>query len=180
MILKKGVLGFTLVLSIVLGTAQAETAIKIAMVNFQQALNRVEQAQKAKASLKKDFDAKQKKLDLQQDELKRLREEIEKQRLVLSASELQGKEESFSRRYMELQKNLADYRTEITQKEAQFTGQILLNLRKICEDLGKEKGYALIVETSQDAVLYADAKEDLTDEVVKRYNKKFTGTLEIK
>lgn len=156
-----------------------EPGIKIGVVNVQEALNGVEQGKKAKANLKAEFDAKQKRLDLQQDELKKMREELDKKRLVLSPADLQGKEEQFSKKYMELQKNFADYRQEIVQKEAQYTASIVKNLKEICAEIGKKEGYTLIVESSQDAVLFAGAEEDLTSRVVKMYNQRYKGGLSL-
>mgnify|MGYP001617343349 CR=1 FL=1 len=109
-----------------------------------------------------------------------MRDDLEKQKLVLSQQDLANKEQTFSKKYMDLQKNFADYRQEIVQKEAQYTQVIVKNLKELCGEVGKKEGYALIVETSQDAVLFADAKEDLTDRMVKLYNQRFKGPLEMK
>lgn len=174
---KKGLIASVFVFSLVFQNVFAEAALKVAVVDFQKALNEVEQAKKAKDELKKDFEAKQKKLDLQQEQLKKLREELDKQRLLSSEGEMRAKEESFSQKYMELQKSFMDYRNEIAQREAQFTASIIKNLKEICGELGKKEGYALVVETSQNAVLYAESQEDLTDRVVGLYNKRFKGSL---
>lgn len=173
---QKVVLGFLAILLIAL-QAQAATEIKIGVVSIQQALNEVEQGKKAKDQLKSEFDARQKKLDLQQDELKKIRDDLEKQRVVLSPEVMKTKEEEFTKKYMELQQNFANYRQEITQKEAQYTAVILENLRKICREIGQKEGYTLVVETSQDAVLYANSKEDLTKRVIAQYNKQYKGPL---
>src|SRR3989338_1267006 len=68
-----------------------DPVIKVAVVDFQLALNNVEQGKKAKAALKIEFDSKQKKLDLMQKELQTMKEDIEKQRVVLSESSLRSK-----------------------------------------------------------------------------------------
>ena len=159
--------------------AAAQAPLKIATINIQEALNQVDQGKKAKEDLKKEFEARQKKLDLQQEELKKMQEDLEKKRLVLSQSDLKAKEEKFSQKYMELQKNFGDYRQEIATKEAQFTAKIVENLRVLCGEIGKKEGYQLVVENSQGQVLYASEAKDLTDQVVKEYNKRFKGILKI-
>lgn len=154
-------------------------AVKIATVSIQEALNKVEQGKKAKEDLKREFDAKQKKLDLQQDELKKMQDSLSKQRIVLSPETLKTKEEEFNQKLIDLQKNFANYRQEIAQKEAQLTVSIIKNLRVLCEEIGKKEGYDLIVETSQDAVLYAQSKDDITTRVIQDYNKRYKGPLKI-
>lgn len=159
--------------------AAAAENLKIGGVNFQQALNDVEQGKRAKAALKSEFDAKQKKLDLQQAELKRMQEEIEKQKSVLSQDALVAKQKTFSDKYLELQKSMASYRDELVTKEAKMTGQILKNLKTLVAEVGQKEGFTLIVETSQDAVLYAQVKEDLTTKVVSLYNQRYSGPIKM-
>lgn len=167
------------VLMTVFGVAPVLAAenLKIGMVSFQQALNQVEQGKRAKAALKSEFDAKQRKLDIQQQELKKMQDEIEKQKLVLSQDALMAKQKTFSDKYLELQKSMAGYRDELVSKEAKMTGQILKNLKTIVAEIGQKEGFTLIVEVSQDAVLFAQAKEDLTGRVVSIYNQKYSGPL---
>lgn len=151
--------------------------LKIGMVNFQQALNEVEQGKRAKAALKSEFDSKQKKLDLQQEELKRLQEGFNKDKAVLSQEAMASKQKAFSEKYLELQKSMQSYREDLVQREAKMTSQILQNLKKVVAEIGQKEGFTLIVETSQDAVLYAQAKEDLSGRVITTYNQRYTGAL---
>ncbi len=175
--MKKAVVFAILVAVFGLGQALAAENLKIGMVNFQQALNDVEQGKRAKAALKSEFDAKQKKLNLQQEELKQMQADLEKQKTVLSQEAMASKAKTFNDKFMELQKSMASYRDELMVKESKMTGQILKNLKSIIADIGQKEGFTLIVETSQDAVLYANATTDLTGRVVTMYNQKFTGSL---
>ncbi len=170
---------FSLVL--ILGAVSVARAqdVKIGGVNFQQALNEVEQGKRAKASLKSEFDAKQKKLALQQEGLKRLQDEAQKQGAVLSKDAMAAKQKEFYDKLTELQKNMETYRGELVAKEAKMTNQILQNLKTITAEVGQKEGYTMIVETSQDAVLYAKTKDDLTQRLVGMYNQRFTGPIKM-
>ncbi len=162
-----------------LSHARAAENIKIGTISFQQALNEVEQGKNAKAALKAEFDQKQKKLNIQQEELKKLQDEIEKQKSVLSQETMVNKQKAFNEKLVNLQKSMAGYRDELVSKEGKMTAQILQNLKKLVADMGSKEGYTLIVETSQDAVLYAKSNEDLTKRVITEYNKHYTGVLKI-
>lgn len=175
--MKKSVVVAACLLLACLGKVQAAENLKIGMVNFQQALNEVEQGKRAKAALKAEFDGKQKKLDVQQGELKKMQDEFSKNKSVLSQDAMTTKQKTFTDKYMELQKSMQAYRDELVQKESRMTGQILQNLKKIVAEIGQKEGYTLIVETSQDAVLYAQVKEDLSHRVIATYNQRFTGPL---
>jgi outer membrane protein len=177
----KRIFAMVTVFSLVLGSAASVRAqeVKIGGVNFQQALNEVEQGKRAKASLKAEFDAKQKKLALQQDELKRLQGEAQKQGAVLSKDAMAAKQKEFYDKLTELQKNMETYRGELVAKEAKMTTQILQNLKTITAEVGQKEGYTMIVETSQDAVLYAKTKDDLTSRLIGMYNQRFTGPIKM-
>jgi outer membrane protein len=182
--MKKAVLFSIMALAVqitVSGMTQSLSAeeVKIGAVNFQRALNEVEQGKKAKAALKSEFDAKQRKLTAQQNELKQLQEEAQKQGGVLSQEAMAAKQKTFQEKYLELQKSMATYRDDLVQKEAKMTGQILENLKKVVAEVAQKEGFDLVVETSQDAVLYAKAKEDLTSRLISLYNQRYTGSLKI-
>ncbi len=153
--------------------------LKIATVNFQQALNEVEQGKKAKAALQAEFDAKQKKLAMQQDELKKMQDEVQKQGSVLSQDALAQKQKDFQAKLMDMQKNMASYRDDLVQKEGKMTAEILQNMKTLVSEVAQKEGYTLVVESSQDAILYAKTKDDLTQKMIGMYNQRFTAPLKM-
>jgi len=151
------------------GPALAEQ-LKIGLVDFQKALNEVEEGKKAKNNLKAQFESKQKDLNAKQEGLKRLKEEIETKRAALSAEAMRQKEAQYRDQFLELQKTLAQFRQEMTTKEAELTQGIVIKLKKTVDQIGKTGGYTIIFEKSQDTVLYANQATDLTTKVINTFN----------
>lgn len=149
--------------------AHAQT-LKIGLVDFQRALNDVEEGKRAKAQLKAQFDQKQNALVAKQDSLKVLKDQLETQRAALSADAIKKKEAEYRDQFLELQKTLATYRNEMATKEAELTQNIVKRLRNVVASIGAKDGYSLIFETSQDALLYAPNATDLTPAVVSSFN----------
>lgn len=143
---------------------------KFGYVDFQRALNEVEEGKKAKAMLKSEFDEKQKKLDVVQSQLQAMKTDLDKQRLILSADALKDKEEEYRKKFMELQQKLGSYKEELQSKEGKLTAEILSVIHKMIFDIGQKEGYTLILEKSQDLVLYSPTDADLTARVIKDYN----------
>lgn len=150
--------------------AADQPAYKFGYVDFQRALNDVEEGKKAKAMLKSEFDDKQKKLDVVQSQLQTMKNDLDKQRLILSADALKEKEEEYRKKFMELQQKLASFKEELQMKEAKSTSEILAVIHKLVADIGKNEGYTLILEKSQEVVLYSPSDGDLTARVIKEYN----------
>lgn len=150
----------------------AQPDMKIATVNLQRALNEVEEGKKAKAQLKVDFEAKQKKLEILRGEAESLGKEMEKQRLVASQQELSLKEETLKKKVQELQMQMGAFQQELATQEAQYTGRILGELKALVESMGAKEGYTFVFENSQNVVLYSPNVTDLTTRVIQEYNKK--------
>lgn len=155
------------------GTVVADAALKIGVVNFQKALNSVDEGKEAKKNLESEFKKKQKQLDIQQKELEAMRQELQEQAMVLPQDKLKAKQEDFQNKFLEFRKKAAEFQQEMVQREAELSTKILGRLKTIVEDIGKKEDYTLILEESGDPVLYVESKDDLTDRVIKAYNKKY-------
>lgn len=161
-------LAVVLTLGLAASVAKADANFKIGYVDFQKALNDTNEGKKAKANLKTEFDAKQKQLADLENQLKTMKDGLDKQRLVLSADALKEKEEAFRKKYMELNEKMNTYKAELQAKESKATGDIIVRLQKIAAEIGQKDSYDMIIEKSQ--VLYAPSKTDLTDRVIQAFN----------
>lgn len=122
-----------------------------------------EQLEREKATMQKD-------VDTRRTELEKLREELEKKGLVLSADAKREKEEILQRRVRDLQRLVDDLRKELERKEQGLTQRILQDLTTVIDRVGKEKGYLLILEKRGASVIYGDPEADLTAEIIKVYD----------
>ena len=155
------------------GTAVADAALKIGVVDFQQALNSVDEGKTAKKQLEAEFKRKQKQLDIQQKELETLKNDLQAQAAVLSQAKLQKKQGEFQKKFLDLRQKAGAFQQEMLKKEAELSDKILGRLKTIVEEIGSKEGFTLIIEKSNDPVLYVESKDDLTARVIKVYNKKY-------
>ncbi len=122
-----------------------------------------EQLEREKAAMQKDVDARKVEVD-------KLRDELDKKGLVLSADARREKEETLQRKVRDLRRLAEDLEKELQRKEQQATQRILQELTGLIERVGKERGYLLIVEKRGAGVIYGDPEADVTDEVIKLYD----------
>lgn len=148
--------------------AAAQT--KIGVVDMQRALSETEDGRKAKETLKKLFEQRQKTLDKQQDDLKVLKESIEKQRDVLSRDVLSKKLEEYQKAFGELQQTYMEFQRELQSKEGELTKPILDRMQRLMRRIGQSDGYSLILERGEAGVVYIPSSYDLTDVLIQRYN----------
>jgi outer membrane protein len=145
--------------------------VRIAVVDMQRALNETEDGRRAKAQLKRLFKRRQQALDTRQNELKKMKEDIERQRDVLSQDALAKRVEEYQKAFVELQTTYVEYQRELAQKEAQLTKGILERMSNILRRIGQAEGYTLIVERNEGGVMWVPNNLDVTDDLIQRYNR---------
>ena len=164
------------VLVLVLGfsvSAMAATAdMKIAVVDLQKALQSVDTGKNAKSTLEKEFNEKKKALQAEEESIKKMSEDFKKQSLVLSDEAKQRKQNEIQERLVKYRELFGKSQFDIQNRERQLTEPIIGKLKSIVEELGTKQGYTIILEKNENNVLFSQPKDDLTEEVIKSYNKK--------
>lgn len=145
---------------------------KIGYVDLQKALNTSEAGKAAKERISKKVKEYEGTIDTRQKEIKKLKEELEKQAMLLSEEARGAKERDYQQKVKEFQRFTKDIQEELQQKDADFTKQILEELFKVIKEVGEKEGYTLILEQSESSILYADEKVNLTDKVIKAFDAK--------
>jgi outer membrane protein len=163
----------TLAVAMLLGghvTRSDAAGSRIGYVDVQRVIVRSVAGVAAREQLEKDKVAMQKDVDNRKVEVDKLREEMEKKGLVLSAESRREKEETLQRKVRDLRRLAEDLEKELQKKEQAATQKILQELTGIIEKMGKERGFLLIVERRSGGVIYGDPEGDVTDEVIKLYD----------
>ena len=169
--MKRFLVRLVLVLAVLVPTvAHAQSAVKLGVVDFQQALNEVEEGKRARATLEKRFDEKKAGLEARKAELEQMRDSLEAQKALLSENALRAKEAEFNTKAVEFQQDMVNAQTEMAAMEQELTGGILEKLLNVAQAIGKEQGFTLVVE-AQSVVFAVDAL-DITAQVIARFNTK--------
>ncbi len=144
---------------------------KVAFVNMQRALLEVEEGKKAKSMLEKMKQERQGELDKQQAELRELQKSFEAQKQFMDPPVKQAKEQEFRQKLGQLQMTFAKLQKELAAKEARLTKGIFARMGRILAAIGKKQGYSMIFEKTESSILWAPQHLDLTNELIRRYNK---------
>jgi outer membrane protein len=142
---------------------------KIGFVDLQRALNEVDEGKAAKALLKKDFDEKQKQLDLKKTEFDKLQADLEKQSVVMSDAAKKEKAGELDRRARELQGLFMQLQKDLSDRERDATKGIYDRMAGIVREIAEAEGFSIVLERSA-GVIYAPNSLDLTNELIRKYN----------
>ncbi|HEX8908860.1 MAG TPA: OmpH family outer membrane protein [Anaeromyxobacteraceae bacterium] len=166
----------SLVAALALGAApgHAHAEGRIAFVDLQRALNSVDEGKAAKESLKREFDQKQKLLDDKKTEFDRLRQDFEKQSVVMSDDARKQKQGELERKGMELQSFFVQLQKELSEREREATRGIFDKMHVLVREIAEQEGVSVVV--GAEALVYADPALDLTNELVRKYNARHKAT----
>lgn len=151
---------------------EAGTKLKVAVVDFQRAINETKEGKQAEKSFQLEVEERKKKFEILKGELDKMKAELEKNRLVMSEQELNTKGKAFQQKAMEAEQTGANYEQELAKKKADALRGILTGLQSVVQDIGGKEKFDFIFEKSQGGVLFATGAVDITEQVIKQYDSK--------
>jgi len=150
------------------GTAALQ---RIAYIDVQRVLARSAAGVAAREALERDKATMQKEMDGKRVDLEKLRDELEKKGALLTPEVRREKQDQFERKRRDAARLADDFQKELERKEAQLLQKVLQDVSGIIERIGKEKGYYLVVEKRGAGVIYAAPEADITDEIIRAFDK---------
>jgi outer membrane protein len=146
--------------------------IKVGYVDLQKALNTSVAGQSAKEEIGKKVQQFEGQVTQRQNELRRLKEDLERQAALLSDDARSAREREYQQKLRDFQRYTKDLQEELQQKDAEFTRRILEELFEVITEFGAKEGYTVILERTESSLLYASEDADLTDRIIEAYNQR--------
>jgi outer membrane protein len=161
-----------LALVCVLGIASAASAAdgtKLGFVDVQKVLLLSDAGKEAKEQLSLRANKYEGEKNTREEELKKLKAELEKQSVLLSETARGAKEKDYQQKYKEYQRFVKDAQDDLQAKNEELTNKLVDEIIKVIQGYGRSNGYTFIFVRNE-SMLYADDKADLTDEMLKAFN----------
>ena len=147
----------------------AASRVKIGIVNLDRAGRESERGKEIVEGMKSKINREQDIIRKKEERVKELREELNKQSLIMSEELKMRKEADYRMEYRALERHIKDAQEEIQIKQREATNKILKELLEIIREVGKKNGYTYIA--TNEFVIYSDKAIDITDTVIREYNK---------
>jgi outer membrane protein len=161
-------LGLTLALVIPALPAFAE--FKLAVVDQRRALLSSEGGKAAESTLSQLEEKKKKELEPRSAKCKKLQEDVESQRFVLSDEAIQERMIEFQSCQRDLERDFQAAKDEITVQNRKLLAPLAKKLEDAVKQIGKDKGFDLVLDRSTPGVLYSTDTLDITELVIKKLN----------
>jgi len=155
---------------------------KIAFVDTQSVFDKSKLGKKYQGIVREYYEGRKKILDMDADEIQRLREEYAKQKQgkLLNEKAQKEKEESIGRKISDFQKKREEFSNEISKKNEELSNDFNQQMVAILKELAKKEKVSFVMNKTINilskaevpAVLYADEDLDLTEKVIVEMDKK--------
>ncbi len=159
---------------LVLPNTGAGAEFRIGYVDLQQALNVSSAGKKAKEGFKAEVSRMEQKLEKRRKRVEKLKGELEKKALLLRDEERAALQRDYRQELRDFERLYKDSQEELKLRDRELTARILIELRHVVNDLGEQGDYSVILEGNNTVVLYGSKSIDLTENVIKAYNKRGT------
>lgn len=162
------ILGIMLASLVSFGAHAAET--KIGYIDMQKAIQETAAGKKAKKELEDEFNKKKKDLEKKEADIKKMHEDFEKRSMAMNEEARMKKQQEIRMEMGKYQETAGKAQMEIQKRERDLTAPIVTKLRTIIDDIAKKEEFTVILEKSENSVMWAKKEIDLTDRVIKAYD----------
>jgi len=172
--MKKGMFS-TVVLSLCMLAASVVVAgaegVKLGAVDIQKVLHNSEAGKTAKEQLAAKIAKYEAEKNSREDDLKKLKAELEKQNIILNESARNAKEKDYQQKLKEYQRFIKDVNDELQGKDDELKNRIIDDTLRVTQEYGRKNGYTFIFVKSE-VMMYMDDKVDVTEDIIKLMNSK--------
>ena len=168
-----GVIGATALWLAMVSPVLSDDTLKVAVMNQQMVVEQSKAGKRALEELKAYSMTRQKIINADDQELKELQQAMGDEKLTDSAK--QEKQGQFQAKLEAYQRRLADFNREIQQKQREMVAEYMKKVQAAAQVVGEKNGYVAIIDKGSEAamkiVLYHQPALDLTDQVVKEFDR---------
>jgi len=172
--MKKGVLG-GLMLAVLIPAISgwAAEGYKFGFVDAQKVLENSKEGKRVKAGMEDYLKPRQKIIDDQKEELRKIEEDLSRQSSVLSAEAKRTKEEDFRKRLADYQRRAMELNEEVQAKKLDVLKDFNHKLEEAVRQIAEKEGFTFVFDKNSEggALVYARENYDLTARVIDQVDK---------
>ncbi|PTN38892.1 OmpH family outer membrane protein [Desulfonatronum sp. SC1] len=152
-------------------SAPAWAQVKVGILDMQAIIAESVPGQEAMSELRTRFESMKGELDTQNETITKLRDELQRQSMVLSQEAQQDKELEYRRKVRDFQDQFQAFQVKMKTEEDRLSEPILDLLLEVINTYGKQNKFTMIIDGNASGLVYADDAVVITDAVKEELNK---------
>jgi outer membrane protein len=167
--MRKIVVPVVFALAVLYSGASFAEGLRVAVIDVNKILNESEPGQAAKKKMEGRYEELKKTIDSRQEEARKIKEELDKQKVMVGKEKLKEKEDALQAKINELRQLTQDGEKEMQARQGEFTREVLKTIEAKVDVVVKADRLDLVLEKSA-GVVHAGDSLDITPRVMKMVN----------
>ncbi len=147
----------------------ADPGFKFGYIDLQKVMALSSQGEVAKVKMQAKQEELRTELQKKQAQLSIMKDELERQGMMLSPEKRQEKETAYQKMVRDFKIFVSDSEKDMKALQDDFLKKMLKELETVTMEFGKSGKYQLILE-KRSGIIYADDTQDISNELIKAYN----------
>lgn len=160
-----------MVLLIFVWTSTSFAADKIGFINIQEIIQSSSAGKKAAEEFKKLLAKKQESIKVMENDVKKMKDDLDKQGSILTASARSDKEAAYQRKLRDYQILVDDTNKELQKRDQEYSQKLIPDILKVLRTIAEKDKYTLILDVSTMPMPYYDKAQDISKKVIDEFNK---------
>ena len=161
------------IMSLFLCGTCAFAAEKIGFIDMREIMVKSDAGKKAAEEFGKLYEKNKITIQAREAELKKLKDELDKQRTVLKGSAMKEKEAAYQKQFSDYQLMVKDANEELQTRDQELSKKLVPDILKVINIVGDKEKYTLIIDVGSMPVAYFSKENNLTQKVIEEFNKTF-------
>ena len=158
-----------LLLFFVCTSANSFAADKIGFINLREIMRDSNAGKKAGEDFKKLYEKKTEAIKTMENELKKMKEDLDKQGAILTPSARKDKDAAYQKKMRDYQLLVDDTNRELKDRDEEIGRKLIPEIMKAVRTVAEREKFTLILEIT--SVAYYAKEQDIDKKVIEEYNK---------
>lgn len=146
-------------------------ADKIGFINLQEIMQTSTAGKKAADDFKKFYEKETKEIKASEAELKKMKDDLEKQSSIMTQSSRSEKEAAYQKKLRDYQLLVNDTNEELKKRDQEMTQKLMPGIIKIVRSIAEKEKYTLVIDVATMPIPYYAKENDFSKKVIDEFNK---------
>jgi outer membrane protein len=170
--MKKSIYLMTIItLFIFVWSLSALAVDRIGFINLQEIMQDSNAGKKAADDFKKFYEKETQEIKTAEKELKKMKEDLEKQGSIMTQSSRNEKEAAYQKKMRDYQLLVNDTNEELKKRDQEMTQKLMPGIIKIVRSIAEKEKYTLVMDVATMPIPYYAKESDFSKRVVEEFNK---------
>lgn len=144
---------------------------KIGFINLQEIMQESSAGKKATEDFKKFYEKETQEIKNAEKELKKMKDDLEKQASIMTPSSRSEKEAAYQKKMRDYQLLVNDTNDELKKRDQEMTQKLMPGIIKVVRSIAEREKYTLVIDVATMPIPYYSKDSDFSKKVIEEFNK---------